>query len=551
MAPTELTPEYVNNVIDAQPLHLAVAWDRHNQQGGLGKGFASFKSANALLTWYNAWSPKCCYEILRECAPIAVAFDIDFDNTKKLHTDVLQREGLPEDADAFLATIMEHIGRAFPKLTDVAPLVSASHKPGEKLSFHLKYASVYLRDLRDRDAFREAVATELGTLVPLVDKSVYYRNKQMRLLFSHKLGDSSRPLLPAGFAADSAADMAMVHLHMWTNVPKDAKPFFDEPPELSHRMAHIHHRVSLGSKRKDPDTANTPQQGNDRWKMTPDAFFAKFGVSFTDYHQYVHAELLGGTREGNRVLGGNGTPVLPPGDLVGDQLYWKRERPFVCPRGQTHDNNNFLTKIGNGAVFMACLSERCRHEGRMDWRVVGLLNMSQDNGEQPAASELRPWPLPRHFWFYELVLRRALGPDVRCIGAVPVTCKENGSNYDAVFHKFCVAYTGGHGHTVHAEVGISLDAADLWVREGGPGPPFKRVRMPRAYIDNVTEMSRLDWWWHQTWGDKFQELDARPADPEWAEPPHAWHVGRLGLCFPWTKLRDVDGLLLFSRQARK
>ena len=63
----------------------------------------------------------------------------------------------------------------------------------------------------------------------------------------------------------------------------------------------------------------------------------------------------------------------------------------------------------------------------------------------------------------------------------------------------------------------------------------------------MTEMARLDMWWQKMWGDRFLELDARPSDPERAEPPHAWRVGRLGLCFPWTDLRAVDALLTCSK----
>ncbi len=76
------------------------------------------------------------------------------------------------------------------------------------------------------------------------------------------------------------------------------------------------------------------------------------------------------------------------------------------------------------------------------------------------------------------MLRRALGADVRCVGSKAVKYDANGRDYDAVFHQFCVETTAGK----RAEIGISLDGADLWVRAatGGPGPMYRRIRMPQV-----------------------------------------------------------------------
>ena len=79
VASSGLTPEYLQHVVNAPPHKLSVAWDRLNRRTGkLGKGFLSFETTDALLEWYAKQTPKCCYEVLREGAPIAVAFDIDF-----------------------------------------------------------------------------------------------------------------------------------------------------------------------------------------------------------------------------------------------------------------------------------------------------------------------------------------------------------------------------------------------------------------------------------------------------------------------------------------
>jgi hypothetical protein len=357
------TPEYTEHVVNAPPRRLSVAFDRWNtRENKLGKGYLSFESASALLAWYSTHSPKCCYEILRETAPIAVAFDIDCTFGKERHEPVIAREGLSREPDAFLASVLERIGQAFPQLRGAAPLVCTSHKPGAKLSFHIKFPGAYLRDMAERDAFTAQIKDRLATLIPLVDNGVYSLRRQMRLPFSHKFGDSARALLPAGFAAADAPDLAAVLLHMWTTVPADAAPFYDDDLSKGLRPSEpTAEAASKGvalSKRKEPE----PTEAG-RWTMTGSAFLRKFGLTFSEYHQYVRAELLGGTRDaGGQVQGGDGAPVLPlpEVDLVGDQLYWVRLRTCVCPKGERHDKNNFLTRIVNGTVYIGCLSERCR-----------------------------------------------------------------------------------------------------------------------------------------------------------------------------------------------
>ena len=124
MAGSSCTPAYDEHVLKAPPGHLSVAWDRLNHQNKPGKGFLSFATADALLAWYLARTPKCCYEILRTVSPICVGFDIDCSFGKDAHALVLEREHLSTEPDAFKAAVVERIGDAFPQLRGAPPLVS-------------------------------------------------------------------------------------------------------------------------------------------------------------------------------------------------------------------------------------------------------------------------------------------------------------------------------------------------------------------------------------------------------------------------------------------
>lgn len=117
----------------------------------------------------------------------------------------------------------------------------------------------------------------------------------------------------------------------------------------------------------------------ERFTMTPAAFLDTFGVSFTAYHQYAHAALLGGTQTGDTVQGGDGQPVLPETghdgrSRVGPELYWTTARRHTCPHGNVHESDNFLTTIARGTILRACLAGECRGaDGHLDWRPLGLL----------------------------------------------------------------------------------------------------------------------------------------------------------------------------------
>jgi hypothetical protein len=539
-ASSTLTPAYIEHVLDAPPQRLSVAWDRwNNLKNRPGKGYFSFESADAMLAWYSARAQKCCYEILRTTKPIAVGFDIDGTFAKQKHAVVLEREKLSRESDAFLAAVVERIGDAFPQLRGAAYLPSTSNRPGEKLSFHLKFPGFYLRDMAERDAFTREIRCRLASLLPLVDPSVYSANKQMRMSFSHKLGDSSRPLLPAGFAAGDAPDMAAVLEHMWTTVPADAVPFY--PDGVAAQQPPPTERATRGPKRKlagdaapAPTSPASRQAASRGYTMSRETFTARYGLSFDAYHAQVLAMLGDGD--------GDGEALLPAGDRVGAKIYWRTRRPHKCPRGETHESNSFLTRLeSDGAVFRACLAERCKQaDAHLDWRIIGLLGASTDRwcaDEQPPRDELRPWPLPRHWYFYAPLARRKLGADVRCIASREVKDFDPESkSTEGVFHKFLVEYTHAAGHAVREELGVSLYRGRLFRRIG---PEQYLQGLEHAYkleVDGpgVYDHERLEWWWTETWD--VNALEARRGEEALWQPPHSWVVPGMSCWYPWLDL---------------
>ena len=122
----------------------------------------------------------------------------------------------------------------------------------------MKYESLYLRDMTDRDAFKRDAVAKLGTLIPLIDVGVWAQRKNMRLCWSHKLGDPSRPLVPVGHdGAWSPQAIAEVERHMWTVVPPEATPFYDEPPGVEAAGA-APSRKRNAPAAGEPDTPDAP-----------------------------------------------------------------------------------------------------------------------------------------------------------------------------------------------------------------------------------------------------------------------------------------------------
>jgi hypothetical protein len=119
-----------------------------------------------------------------------------------------------------------------------------------------------------------------------------------------------------------------------------------------------------------------------RYTMTPEAFTALYGISFTEYHDRVLASLLGGD---------DGEAVLPEGSLVGPEILWRTGRP--------HDSKSFLTKIvSGGAVYRASFSPR-----RLDWRLLGVLPAELPLNEPGSAT---PRHIPAEAAFYIPTLAR-------------------------------------------------------------------------------------------------------------------------------------------------
>ena len=213
MAPAETkakSPEYEAAVDHAPPSHFAIAYDL-NRKGS--KTYLGFPTLGKLLEWYDRTRQRSCYEIIRETKPASVAFDLELEFSKPEHAAIAELHGFTRGAPgAFLETAVARITAEFPQLLDGAPpLVSTSHAPGVKHSFHIKYASHFLPTQAHRGAFGEAVRTKLADLVP-IDAGVYSRNRPMRLLYSAKGSDSTRSLVPAG--SDTTFDIGAVRDHV-------------------------------------------------------------------------------------------------------------------------------------------------------------------------------------------------------------------------------------------------------------------------------------------------------------------------------------------------
>ena len=522
----QYTPDYRRHVVKAPPGRIAVGIDKADSVPG-AKRFISFASHEEMLMWYSAQEPKCCYEVLRETAPIALGFDIDFKFANQLHECVRVREGLDRDPDSFLEQLLRRLEAAFPKLAGRTPLKSCSHRAGVKISFHLKYADLFLRDMNDRWAFKLSVGERLGALVPLIDTGIWGLNHNVRLPWSHKMDDASRVLVPEGQSAVWSPDMvAEVKRHMWTFIPPGAVPFCDGHDHVQSRKR--------GPVPRDGRSIVPRVSPRHSLTMTRDSFQRTYGMT---YDAFVR------TLEALPAAGGCGSPRRHIGDDVGTSIYWLTERDHTCVHGRKHESDNFLTDIVEGdLVVRACLAEECKSEtGHLDWRIIDMLGAqagSWCSAERPAVEELSPWPLPRHWYFYEPLVQRQLKTDVRCIGFKPVdNFDPSKKDYAAVFHTFLVEYTSPEGHAVRAVIGVCMSEGKLYHRLG---PQACKVLhwARRTDGDAVQEHERMEWWFATTWGKRRDgaRVDARKGTPELWEPPHSWIVKGLRTCYPWTDL---------------
>ena len=181
--------------------------------------------------------------------------------------------------------------------------------------------------------------------------------------------------------------------------------------------------------------------------------------------------------------------------------------------------------------------------------------------------ELSPWPLPRHWYFYEPLMRRYLNTNVRCVACKPVAKFDpSKQDYAAVFHKFLVEYAVAEGHTVRAVMGVCMSHGKLYHRLG---PELCKIMHWAQGNDGdmVQEHERMEWWFASTWGSRDvgphvadarhldgtpleAHVDARKGSPERWDPPHSWIVKGLRTCYPWTDLARLDAMALHRASSR-
>ncbi len=221
------SPSYEAAVTKAPPTHFALAIDVPGPKQG-AKRYVGFKTIDDAVAWYENSAERSCYEIIRPSLPTCVCIDVDCTADDAQHRLVCETLQLPrDDPTAFLADVLKRVVAAFPMLAAAPPLVSSSHG-AQKLSFHVKFEHATLPTHDHRRAFAVLLHSELGELRRVVDMSIYSRNRPMRLLYSHKLGDD-RVLVPVGGLASPPFDPGAAKRHMWTFVPDDAQPFDFSP----------------------------------------------------------------------------------------------------------------------------------------------------------------------------------------------------------------------------------------------------------------------------------------------------------------------------------
>ena len=346
------TPAYTQHVREAEPARVAVSWDLPGTGAPGPKGFLSFETREEMLLWYSRQTPKCCYEILRETAPIALGFDIECKFADERHERVRIREGLDRDPGVFLEQLMRRMGEAFPKLAGRTPLKSSSHKPGAKISWHLKYADLFLRDMRDRDAFKADVTAKLGSLVPLIDTGIWGSNHNLRLPWSHKKGDASRPLIPADCNAAWSPDAIHgVERHMWTYVPPGATPVYDLPPPGA---TPVYDLPPPDARKRERAVASTDVRATCPRAMTHTRveFETAFGMTYEAFLGFMKAL---------PAAGGCGKPRSYDGDDVSAEIYW-----YTCEVHTWH-----WRSVRAGAADTHLVTTRCARSGALHCEITG------------------------------------------------------------------------------------------------------------------------------------------------------------------------------------
>ena len=215
------SPAYRQHVIEAPTSRFAVAVD---VTASGSKTYLSFPSYDALLEWYAAQQAlRCVNEVLRECAPMCVAFDLEFDEEDARHGHVqwLMSVDMRRPDETFLRPMLRRIRAAFPELRGSPELVSTSHRQ-DRMSYHVKFPAWTLPTYESRQSFKRALAARCGDLAPCLDDTAYSRNRVMRMLYSCKFGEPERPLVP--HERTVAFDIDAVRAHSWSFIPANAKP---------------------------------------------------------------------------------------------------------------------------------------------------------------------------------------------------------------------------------------------------------------------------------------------------------------------------------------
>ena len=510
MAPAETkakSPEYEAAVDHAPPSHFAIAYDL-NRKGS--KTYLGFPTLGKLLEWYDRTRQRSCYEIIRETKPASVAFDLELEFSKPEHAAIAELHGFTRGAPgAFLETAVARITAEFPQLLDGAPpLVSTSHAPGVKHSFHIKYASHFLPTQAHRVAFGEAVGTKLADLVPCIDASVYSRNRPMRLLYSAKGSDSTRSLVPAG--SDTTFDIGAVRDHMWSYVPESAVPLdipiISTPTDAPDGARGVkRQRTTSNTKTASPDFASR--------------FESKFGCTYNSYLARAAA-----------LFGGAGTAPTPHDAADESCTYWFTCAPHVCIHGHHHSSDNFQTRITGSVVMRACMAADCCLDSKghrhLVWLPIGYLDAS---GAAPCSTP--PTKLgvpPGSFDTYASSLASLLGvAALWCIRVYPLSSDHLRARTfltvdpKGVWRWFCVD-----------------SACNVRFHACAPGskPPPTRTWgvLPCSSMQLQTA---LDGWFVAEWGAHFERLGiTRTARPCGASYSISAVTPCITTCTPWTHI---------------
>jgi hypothetical protein len=344
--------------------------------------------------------------------PRRIAYDLEYDLTEPRHLARAEELGLDSSAgvaefaleakEVFLKTIfallLPPMSRLAGRDIDTTGCHLLDSCSSTKLSFHV-VTPLVLATSEARLEFKAWVAEHLAPkAAPLVDCGVYGSARNMRLSFCTKTGSSAR-LVPTErvgalrFCAGSHRDPgspteeitpATLLDHLWTAI----LPFDERNIVSAATIAGDVADPDGGASGAAPDggfrlpnpekSVPSRRQAPARGRKLPPASYTD--AQFYDLHgctfdQYVAAA--------SAALKSAGTPRLPDAtDLsvprrVGDgTLYWYTSREHTCCHGNLHEEDNFKTRLVQGAVQRACFAAECMisapgsRQRVLDWRTI-------------------------------------------------------------------------------------------------------------------------------------------------------------------------------------